>query len=389
MQHCYSHNLLRSKRISFNNLHYQTLIIMKSPLEDTLYEIILNAINAGVWVWDIETGEEWWSNKYYELLGYEPGEIKPSYNAFLYELVHADDRGIFIDEPNKPIITGVTKPVEIRLKQKDGSYKWFEATGKLVLNEDGKPVKMTGSIIDRDANKTLQIKLEHSIDVISEQNNRLNNFAHIVSHNLRSHAGNIQAILALIKPEQAVNKELQENLMYLKNISASLNQTIDHLDEVVKIQTAASLSKTNLKFKDIFDSAIMILSPVIKESNAVIRDDFSACTHIKYVHAYLESIVLNLLSNAIKYRNPNLVPEISVTTFTKGKKKFLEVTDNGLGIDLVQNKGKLFGMYKVFHAHPDARGVGLFITKNQVESLGGNITVKSEPGKGSTFLIQF
>ncbi len=362
---------------------------MKSPLEENLYEIILDAINAGVWVWDIESGAEWWSDKYYELLGYEPGEIKPSYNAFLYELVHPDDRHLLIDEHKTPIITGITAPIEIRLKQKDESYRWFEATGKLVLNKQGKPVKMTGSIIDRDVNKTLQIKLEHSIDVISEQNKRLNNFAHIVSHNLRSHAGNMQAALSLIEPDMVINKDLHENLTYLKNISASLNQTIDHLDEVVKIQTATNLSKTNLKFQEIFESALLVLTPSVKQSKAQINADFTECPQIKYVPAYLESIVLNLLSNALKYRHPQRVAEISIKTFTKGRKKFLEITDNGLGIDLVQNRDKLFGMYKVFHHHPDAKGIGLFITKNQIESLGGSISVISEPEKGSTFLVRF
>jgi len=362
---------------------------MKSPFENYLYEIILDAINAGVWVWDIENGEEWWSDKYYELLGYRPGEIKPSYNAFLYELVHPDDRHLLIDDNQKPIITGITAPIEIRLKQKDENYRWFEATGKLVLGKDGKPVKMTGSIIDRDANKKLQIKLEHSIDVISEQNKRLNNFAHIVSHNLRSHAGNIQAILSLVNHEETISADLQENLAYLKNISISLNETISHLDEVIKIQTAANLTKTNLKFQDIFDSAIMILTHEIKQSGAQVKLDFSGCPQIKYVHAYMESIALNLLSNTLKYRKPDRVPEISIKTFTKGKKKLLEVTDNGLGIDMVQNRDKIFGMYKVFHQHPNAKGIGLFITKNQIESLGGKISVESEPGKGSTFLIQF
>lgn len=362
---------------------------MKSPLEENLYEIILDAINAGVWVWDIESGAEWWSDKYYELLGYEPGEIKPSYHAFLYELVHPDDRHLLIDEYKKPIITGINVPIEIRLKQKDESYRWFEATGKLVLNKQGKPIKMTGSIIDRDINKTLQIKLEHSIDVISEQNKRLNNFAHIVSHNLRSHAGNIQSVLALIKPAQVNENNLHENLTYLKNISASLNQTIDHLDEVVQIQTATNLSKTNLNFQDIFESTLLVLTPAVKQAQAIITIDFSNCPQIKYVHAYLESIILNLLSNALKYRHPQRVAEITIKTFTKGRKKFLEITDNGLGIDLVQNRDKLFGMYKVFHQHPDAKGIGLFITKNQIESLGGSISVISEPEKGSTFLVKF
>lgn len=362
---------------------------MNSPFENNLYEVILDAINAGVWVWDIESGNEWWSDKYYTLLGYAPGEIKASYSAFIYELVHPDDRHYLIDENNNPILTGVTDPIEIRLKVKKGSYKWFEATGKILLNEKGKPVKMTGSIIDRDASKNLQIKLEDSVEVISEQNKRLNNFAHIVSHNLRAHAANIQAILPVIEDSATNNTPVHESLVYLKNISSGLNETINHLDEVVKVQTAINLLKAPIKFKEIFDAVITVLTPAIRQSNAIITTDFSGCTQVNYVYAYLESIVFNLLSNAIKYRHPERSPLINIKTFTKNEKCFLEIADNGLGIDLKQNKDKLFGMYKVFHKHADAKGMGLFITKNQIESLGGKITVQSEPEKGSTFLIQF
>lgn len=362
---------------------------MKYSFEIKLYEVILDAINAGVWVWNIANGKEWWSDKYYTLLGYKPGEIEPSYNAFINKLVHPDDRHHLIDEKNIPILTGIAEPVEIRLKHKDGTYRWFEATGKLVLDKNGKPEKMTGSIIDRDVNKKLQIELQQSIKVISGQNKRLNNFAHIVSHNLRSHAGNIQAVLSLINDDAIINTEVRESLAYLKNISLALNQTIDHLDEVVKIETAVNLSKINLKFQDIFDAVLMILAHDVKQLKAIINIDFSACIQVKYVHAYLESIFLNLLSNALKYRYPGRVPEITIKTFQKGRKKFLEITDNCLGIDLVQNRNNLFGMYKVFHQHPEAKGIGLFITKNQIESLGGKITVQSEPEKGSTFLVQF
>jgi sensor histidine kinase regulating citrate/malate metabolism len=65
----------------------------------------------------------------------------------------------------------------------------------------------------------------------------------------------------------------------------------------------------------------------------------------------------------------------------------LEVEDNGLGIDLKRQGRKLFGMYKTFHDHPDSRGIGLFITKNQIEALGGKIEVESEEGIGTTFKV--
>ncbi|WP_229338429.1 ATP-binding protein [Christiangramia sediminis] len=67
----------------------------------------------------------------------------------------------------------------------------------------------------------------------------------------------------------------------------------------------------------------------------------------------------------------------------------LEIGDNGLGIDLNKHRSKLFGMYKTFHTHKDSRGIGLFITKNQVEAMGGKIEVESELNKGTTFKIYF
>ena len=69
--------------------------------------------------------------------------------------------------------------------------------------------------------------------------------------------------------------------------------------------------------------------------------------------------------------------------------KSLQVKDNGLGIDLNKYGAKIFGLRKTFHNHPEARGVGLFITKAQVESMGGNIRVESEMGEGSNFIINF
>lgn len=320
---------------------------MHPSADNKLYETILDAINAGVWIWDIESGEEWWSDKYYALLGYLPGEIKASYNCFLYELVHPDDRPLFVDENNNPVFIGINEPIEVRMKNKDGSYRWYEATGKLILNKQGRPLKMTGSIIDRNAGKALQGELQHTINVMGEQNKRLNNFAHIVSHNLRSHSSNMQSLLSLIDGQKIADPELEENLRYLNKISNSLNETIDHLNELINVQTALNLSKTPLEFKSIFDLVINVLSPAIHNSHTTIKADFSACPKIDYVYAYLESILLNLISNAIKYRHPDRIPVVEIKTYSEGENIFLEIKDNGIGIDLVKNQEKLFGLFNV------------------------------------------
>jgi signal transduction histidine kinase len=103
----------------------------------------------------------------------------------------------------------------------------------------------------------------------------------------------------------------------------------------------------------------------------------------------MESILLNFTSNALKYRNPNVPLVITIESDVEAGKPILKVSDNGLGIDLAKHGEQLFGMYKTFHGNPTARGIGLFMTKNQVESLGGKISVESEPNKGTAFKIHF
>jgi signal transduction histidine kinase len=103
----------------------------------------------------------------------------------------------------------------------------------------------------------------------------------------------------------------------------------------------------------------------------------------------MDSILLNLLTNAIKFRQPDKLLKIKVSTFLENNKTVLTFSDNGIGIDLKKNEDKLFGMYKTFHNNDDSRGIGLFMTKNQIESLNGKIEVSSTLNEGSTFKIIF
>jgi len=106
-----------------------------------------------------------------------------------------------------------------------------------------------------------------------------------------------------------------------------------------------------------------------------------------YNKIYLESIFLNLISNSLKYRAEDRAPKIFVQSKINDGIVQLEFRDNGLGIDLKKNGHKLFGFSKVFHRNKDAKGVGLFLTKAQVDAMGGKIWASSEVGKGTSFFI--
>ncbi|MEP1854424.1 sensor histidine kinase, partial [Nonlabens ulvanivorans] len=95
-----------------------------------------------------------------------------------------------------------------------------------------------------------------------------------------------------------------------------------------------------------------------------------------------------LITNSIKYRDLNKSLSIIITATQDNGVCTISVSDNGLGIDLSRHQDKIFGMYKTFHNHENSNGLGLFMTKNQVEAMGGTISVRSEVGIGSTFTIK-
>src|SRR5690606_23382072 len=117
--------------------------------------------------------------------------------------------------------------------------------------------------------------------------------------------------------------------------------------------------------------------------------DFKELKEINYIPEYLESILLNLITNAIRYKHQGRKPVIFIQTYMVNDHPYMEVSDNGMGIDLDQYGDKMFGMYKTFHRNPDAKGIGLFITRNQVETMGGSISVTSTVNIGTTFKIKF
>jgi sensor histidine kinase regulating citrate/malate metabolism len=107
------------------------------------------------------------------------------------------------------------------------------------------------------------------------------------------------------------------------------------------------------------------------------------------VKVYLENILFNLINNAITYTRSDVVPEVKIATWKDGDNVVLMVEDNGIGIDLSKHQDQLFRYKKMFHRGYGSNGVGLFKIKNQIRTFGGNIEVKSEAGRGSSFYVYF
>tara|TARA_B110000902_G_scaffold345_1_gene443 strand:+ start:70 stop:1023 length:954 start_codon:yes stop_codon:yes gene_type:complete len=231
-----------------------------------------------------------------------------------------------------------------------------------------------------------KLQLEKLNQHLENKNRQLSSFAHIVSHNLRAPVSN----LIVLKDFYKESTDLNDKAMLFSKVEIvidRLNETLNELIDSLKIQGNKDIIFDTVTFDTLFAKILAIFDIQILDSKAVVTANFCEAPTIEYPKLYLESILLNLLSNAIRYRAPNRIAQIHFRTEIKNNEIILIATDNGLGIDLKKYGHKLFGLNNTFHRHPNSKGVGLFMTKTQIEAVGGSINVESEVDKGSTFKI--
>ena len=357
-------------------------VILKSQQR---IESLINTIDGIVWECDAKTfAFNFISQKTEKILGYTAEEWLENPN-FWTDHIHPEDRNWIIESCALQTSQNLNHDFEYRMIAKNGSVIWLRDIVNVVL-ENGKAESLCGIMIDITKTKEAEKALNDSFNLVTEQNKRLLNFSYIVSHNLRSHTSNISSIMDLIEISES-EQERNEMIQLLKSISNSLNETMLHLNEVINIRTNIGLVSESLNLKQYIDNAQNVLAEQITLNDVSITTDIPKIVMVNYNPAYLESILYNIISNSIRYRHPERKPTISIKWIIENDLTILQISDNGVGIDLVKNADKIFGMYKTFSNNSDAKGIGLFITKNQIDAMGGNITVESEPNIGTTFKI--
>lgn len=353
-------------------------------MDDFYYEEISNLTGAGGWMIDFVEKKSYFDKQAKRILKV-PADFTPTLkNGYKF---YAEEHSNEAAELFLGCAQGIPFHSEIKMVTFDGNVFWARAHGKPLKDENNQIVGIRGVFQNIDFEKKRELRLQKSIDLIEKHNERLYDFAHIVSHNLRSHVSNLQLTADLFETDSLDNgqKELFANF---PSIAANLDITIQHLHEVVTIQTESDIKREEIDVQDIFNRVVSSIKQLVQQHEVIFDTEFSEVEKVHYIPAYLESMLLNFITNAIKYRKPDVRPEIRVFTYEEYEKKYLVVQDNGIGIDMDLHGEKIFQLYKTFHNNPDAIGLGLFLTRNQVEAVGGKIFVESKVGKGSKFTVQ-
>ena len=319
-----------------------------------------------------------------ELFGYSRNEL---FNMDIQNIVFRQDLGVHTTKYER-LMEGKINRYRVRQRyfHKDGSIIWVLISASLIYTKDGSPSHMIWQFSDITSRKLNQDKLKLMLGVVREQNERLTAFADIVTHNLRSHSGNLSTIKDFFEEEFSWLSE-NENFQLLSKAIENLEDTVLHLTEVAKIKQVCNDDMESLNLYGYVEKAIYNVTALAQNTKTAIVNNIDEALLVKGIPAYLDSIILNFLTNAIKYRSDERLPEIKITASVEDKFVILKIIDNGMGIDLKKYGKKLFHMYKTFHTNKDAIGLGLFITKNHIESMGGKVEVKSEVGVGTEFSI--
>ncbi len=281
------------------------------------------------------------------------------------------------------------------IKNAGHQYGWSEASFfPIVQNDD---VIGTACFI---RNITERIENERLINKNNEEKEKLfqilthnvkdlQQFAYITSHNLRGPVANLLGLANLLDNYDLEDQTLIQILDGIKSSALRFDETIRDLSNILTIKDNPSAQVEELQFSKAIEQAKTQSAPLLKELNAKIMVDFSMTDTVVFNRAYFESIITNLLSNAIKYRAKERPLIIKITSQITENWIVFKFHDNGIGMDVNLHKEKLFKLYQRFHSIGEGKGLGLFLIKSQLETLGGAINVESTVNKGTEFILQF
>lgn len=307
----------------------------------------------------------------------------------IFDFIHPDDRKDSVEliklaflNPEVPFQT------QYRILHKNGNFIWVEGTiVNLFKNESVNAFVVNyRDITDR---KSMEIEREKMMDELLQRNRDLEQFAYIVSHNLRAPVANIIGLSKFLLNPKLKNDDIVEMTNGLSESVNKLDSVIRDLNHILQVKREISEQKELVILSELIRDIKLSIANLIEKENVKFVINFSAIDELFTLKSYLYSILYNLISNSIKYRQPDIAPVIEITSSRDAKNIEITFKDNGIGIDLNKRGEQVFGLYKRFHSHAEGKGMGLFMVKTQVETLGGKISIQSKVNQGTLFILEF
>lgn len=317
-----------------------------------------------------------------KLLGYTKEELlSKKINDFVYKLDKETTQGIRegIHE-NKPLIN-----FQNRYVHKSGDLVWLSWSAVPVEEE-----KLVYAIA-KDVTHEMKLRDERlqeftKLKSVNEDLIRLN---YITSHDLRAPINNLISLFDLLNFDKIDDEDTTQVLRYMEISAKGAKESLESYLNLIDNAGKNSNNLSEVFFNNVLSKIKNNLGSILNGSKTQITSDFSICESVYFDNSFMESIFLNLITNSVKYTLPGISPKIEIRTQIIHNQKQLIFKDYGKGFDLEKNGKKIFGLKQRFDVTQEGKGVGLYLIQNQLNSLGGVISVESQPNKGATFSITF
>jgi signal transduction histidine kinase len=271
---------------------------------------------------------------------------------------------------------------------KDGSTEWFDVKWIGVVGEKGDNVGVVLTFKNITAKKQYEKERSKITADLVQRNKDLEEYAYIVSHNLRAPVANIMGLSNILSAAEPDIDDIKGPLHALSVSANNLDKVVIDLNQILQVTRRANDKFEWVSFASVIEDIREDICGIIPPNRVTIKNNFSGIDKLWSQKSFLHNIFLNLITNGIKYRREGHDPVITIRSVRTKNIVTLTFEDNGKGIDLEKHGHQIFGLYKRFDRHTEGKGMGLFMVKTQVESLGGRISVQSTPGKGTKFTIE-
>jgi PAS domain S-box-containing protein len=344
------------------------------------------ASHTGSYVWDLATGEVSWSAELYRILGVDPS-VSASYKLFIQH-VHPEDRDAVQQTADRTLRERGASELEHRIVRADGQVRWLHTSGKVLTDGSGQAIRMVGTSRDVSEHKQMQDKL-----VVAERMASLGTLAGGVAHEINNPLSYVLSNLQFLSGEMGDPDGLPpgQRLAEAKQVLGEAIQGADRVRRIVEDLRAFARSREQVGPVDVrrvFELAINIAAGEIRYRARLVRD-YADLPPVQADESRLSQVVLNLLVNAAQAIPEGRPSENEIRVVTRrhaADRVVIEVCDTGSGIP-PELKDRIFEPFFTTKPPGVGTGLGLSICHGIVCAMGGEITVESEVGKGSTFRV--
>ncbi len=350
----------------------------------------------GVWDYDILNNILFWDDQMFELYGILKGDFEGAYEAWQHGL-HPDDR----EEGDAHIQMAIngTKEfnTEFRVVWPNGTIRNIRALAIVQRDDSGKAIRMIGTNWDITGIKESEAEIVKARNEAEAANEAKSEFLSRMSHELRTPLNSILGFAQLLEMGGELTQKQKKGLSHILNSGKHLLNLINEVLEITRIEAGhLPLTLESVELNSILHEMIATIQPqaMARNIDMVLEDSVVNILSVKSDRLQLKQVLLNLLSNAVKYNRQNgsirIKTELKPLIDTVKPIIEISITDTGLGISAT-DMPKLFQPFVRIGAEKssiEGTGLGLAVVKKLMNTMGGQVGVKSTPDVGSTFWIE-